>query len=402
MASSSLHAADSGSRSPRRVLLLDDEESVLGVLSDYLRSPFLEIVTCREIEAAEAILEHSHFDVVVTDLRVSELGGLEGIRLIRFVTSHFPGTVVLAMSGYVTEEVHAFGRAAGVTAVLEKPLDLPRLREWVFGGLADNEDDGLDEGPVAAVQPLREFLAADLVYSVYQPIIDLGAPDLPVHGFEALARGPNDNPLRNPEILFAYATRKECLLDTDMLCIRSALRGAGGLEPVRLFINVHPRSLTAPESPERIARAITGAGILPQQVVLELTEHHAIVNPAAFRNSLEALRERGFGFALDDFGVGYANVRLLSEIRPNYIKLSGYFALGVHADPLRQKLIRAMVSMATDLGIPTICEGVEDQQDHEVVTQLGTPYGQGYYYARPAKAADLMQRYRDGAPAGSG
>lgn len=393
MASSSLRGTDPTARNPRRVLLLDDEESVLGVLSDYLRSPFLEIVTCREIEAAEAILEYSHFDVVVTDLRVSELGGLEGIRLIRFVTSHFPGTIVLAMSGYVTEEVHAFGRAAGVTAVLEKPLDLPRLREWVCGGLADNEDEGIEEGPVATVQPLIEFLAADLVYSVYQPIVDLRAPGLPIHGYEALARGPNDNPLRNPEILFAYATRKECLLDTDMLCIRSALRGAGGLQPVRLFINVHPRSLTAPESSERIARAVINAGLQPQQVVLELTEHHAIVNPAAFRNSLEALRERGFGFALDDFGVGYANVRLLSEIRPQYIKLSGYFAYGVHTDPLRQKLIRSMVSMADDLGIPTICEGIEDEDDHQVVARLGSPFGQGYHYARPAKAADLIQRF---------
>src|ERR1044071_8911810 len=104
----------------RRVLLLDDEASVLDVLSDYLRSPRVEIVTCREIEAAEAVLKHGHFDVVVTDLRVSELGGLEGMRLIRFVATHFPDTVVLAMSGFVNDEVLAIGKAVGVTEVLRK------------------------------------------------------------------------------------------------------------------------------------------------------------------------------------------------------------------------------------------------------------------------------------------
>ena len=75
----------------RRILLLDDEPSVLSVLSDYLRAPGLEIVTCREIEAAEILLNQSRFNVVITDLRVSELGGLEGMRLIRYATTHFPG-----------------------------------------------------------------------------------------------------------------------------------------------------------------------------------------------------------------------------------------------------------------------------------------------------------------------
>jgi len=376
--------------------LLDDEESVLGVLSDYLRSPHLDIVTCREIEAAEAILEHNHFDVVVTDLRVSELGGLEGIRLIRFVTSHFPDTIVLAMSGYVTEEVHAFGRAAGVTAVLEKPLDLPRLREWVFGDLPDYDDDD-DEGPVAEVQPLREFIAADLVYAVFQPIVDLSVKDrVEVFGYEALARGPGDNPLRNPEILFAYATRKECLLDTDMMCINAALSEVHKLGGTRLFLNVHPRSLTAPESPDRITDAVVSAGLSPEDVIIELTEHHAIVNPAAFRQSLDVLRGRGFGVAIDDFGVGYANVRLISEIEPNFIKLSGYFTIDAHDDPLRQNLIGSMVEMASKLGIPVICEGIEDEAALQMVRRLGSPYGQGYHFARPARAADLAARFGTG------
>ncbi|MFH1807777.1 MAG: EAL domain-containing protein [Pseudomonadota bacterium] len=393
------HGSHASTLPPRRVLLLDDEESVLGVLSDYLRGPNLEIVTCREIEAAEAILEHAPFDVVVTDLRVSELGGFEGIRLIRFVTSHFPKTIVLAMSGYVTEEVYAFGRAAGVTAVLEKPLDLPRLREWVYGDTEGADGGGLDEGPVADVQPLREFLTSNQVYSHYQPIVDLSVHQrVQVFGYEALARGPGDTPLRNPEILFAYATRKECLLETDVMCIGAAMRQAPRLGRPKLFLNMHPRSLTSPDSPDRVTDLVVGAGMDPKQVVIELTEHHAIVNPEAFRESLDRMRARGFGVALDDFGVGYANVRLLSEIQPEYIKLSGYFAMNVDRSPVRQKLVAAMADMARRLGTPVIAEGIETESDLLAVRQLGVAYGQGYLFARPASADDLTKRFdQDGA-----
>lgn len=388
----------------RRVLLLDDEVSVLDVLSNYLRSPRLEIVTCREIEAAEAVLKHSHFDVVVTDLRVSELGGLEGMRLIRFVATHFPETVVLAMSGYVNEEVLAIGKAVGVTEVLQKPLDLKRLWEWVHGRDVPMELGG--EGPVEHVDLFDEFMGRSQVRAVFQPIADLalvhGRGDAMVgeqiHGYESLARAPSGTPLRNPEILFEYAARKERLVDCDLLCIRAALRDAEPLGQTRLFINVHPHSLTSPDAPRAIRDVVLGAGRDPRDIVLELTEHHAIVNAAAFAASLQRLREWGFQFALDDFGVGYANLRLISEIRPDYLKISGYFCVGVAADPYRQVLIRNIARMAGDLKIPVICEGIETEEEHHIVRQLGVPFGQGYLFSRPHPGVDIARRYLD-APA---
>lgn len=387
----------------RRVLLLDDEASVLGVLGDYLRGPKLEIVTCREIEAAEAVLKHSRFDVVVTDLRVSELGGLEGMRLIRFVATHFPGTVVLAMSGYVNDEVIALGKAVGVTAVLQKPLDLKRLWQWVHGGDSTAELGG--DGPVESMDLLEEFMARNTVKAVFQPIVDLALVSLnqdallgeQIHGYEALARAPAGTPLRNPEILFEYAARKEKLLETDLMCIRAALRDAEPLGQTRLFINIHPRSLTSADAPQAIRDTVLKAGRDPRDIILELTEHHTIVNPAAFGANLQTLRDWGFQCALDDFGVGYANLRLISEIRPDYMKLSGYFTLGVADDPYRQVLIRNVARLAEDIKIPVICEGIETPEEHRIVAALGVPFGQGYLFSRPHPGVDLAKKYL-GAP----
>jgi EAL domain-containing protein (putative c-di-GMP-specific phosphodiesterase class I)/ActR/RegA family two-component response regulator len=385
----------------RRVLLLDDEPAVLSVLADYLQAPGLEIVTCREIEAAEAILEHGRFDVVVTDLRVSELGGLEGMRLIRWVSTHFPETTVLAMSGYVNDDVHALGRAVGAQAILEKPIDLRRLRRYVHG------ENGLppdaSEGAVAEVDLLDDFLATGAIRSVLQPIVEVaagnGKPGFPfvAHAWESLARAPATTPLRNPEILFAYASRKERLWETDLLCIKAALREATKLKlqgRSRLFINTQPRSMTNPSFAPVITDLVAEAGFKNHEIVFELTEQQTIVNPQAFAKTLGRLREQGFQIALDDYGVGFANLRLVQDLRPEYLKLSGFFCRDVHKDPFKQMIVKATGDMCRSLGIPVILESVETVDELEVVRSLQIDYGQGYYFARPAPAEDHLASNR--------
>jgi EAL domain-containing protein (putative c-di-GMP-specific phosphodiesterase class I)/ActR/RegA family two-component response regulator len=385
----------------RKVLLLDDEPAVLSVLADYLQAPGLEIVTCREIEAAEAILEHHRFDVVVTDLRVSELGGLEGMRLIRWVSTHFPETTVLAMSGYVNDDVHALGRAVGAQAILEKPIDLRRLRRFVHG------ENGLPpdatEGAVAEVDLLDDFLATGAIRSVLQPIVEVAAgtgstaAPFVAHAWESLARAPSTTPLRNPEILFAYASRKERLWETDLLCITAALREGSKLRlqgRSRLFINTQPRSMTNPAFAPTIIDLVSEAGFKNHEIVFELTEQQTIVNPQAFAKTLRALRDKGFQIALDDYGVGFANLRLVQDLRPEYLKLSGYFCREVHKDPFKQMIVKATGDMCRTLGIPVILESVETEDELEVVRSLDIDYGQGYHFARPAPADEFITSER--------
>jgi EAL domain-containing protein (putative c-di-GMP-specific phosphodiesterase class I) len=383
----------------RRVLLLDDESAVLNVLSDYLSSPGLEIITCQEIEAAEAVLEHNRFDVVVTDLRVSELGGLEGMRLIRYVSTHFPETTVLAMSGYVNDDVHALGRAVGATAVLEKPIDLRRLRRYVHGeeGPPDDADDE-GEGNILEVELLDEFLERRLIRALLQPIVNMeGSESMPfcAHAFESLARAPMGSPLRNPEILFAYASRKERLFEADSLCIEAAVveakKGHDRYRGSKLFINTQPRSMTNPDFVRMATAAVAANGWSNEEIVFELTEQQTIVNPQAFARTLQEMRDVGFQIALDDYGVGFANLRLVQDLRPEYVKISGYFCRDIHKDEFKQHMVRSTADMCSRVGIPTILESVETADELEVARTLGVTYGQGYYFARPAPVEDLIE-----------
>src|SRR4029077_6547568 len=154
-------------------------------LAVWLRMPGVHLTTCLEIEAAEALLSSFRFDVVVTDLSVSQLGGLEGMRLIRFVTGNFHDNTLYVLSGYVDEGVRSLCSVLGVTAVLEKPEGLAQLRNLLLerrtlaaagncgggGGGGGGEPD--DAGEVQQVERLEDFLAANTIRSVLQPVVKL-------------------------------------------------------------------------------------------------------------------------------------------------------------------------------------------------------------------------------------
>ena len=384
-----------------RVLVLDDESIVLDMLAVCLRAPGVLLTTCREIEAAEALLKGLRFDVVIADLSVSELGGLDGIRLIRFVTTHFPDTVTYVLSGYVDEPVRDLCKMLGVTAVLEKPGGLAELRSLVLGNRppAAPEDSPEDAPPVQDVELLSEFMASDRIRSVLQPVVKLqrgGAP-YELFGVEGLARGPATSLLGNPLLFLSYAAHKELLFEADLICIRAALAEVQRLgRVVNTFLNVQPRSLSNPEFTDMLGQAVRQAGLHEQNVILELTEQQTILNPLAFGAALQRLRERGFRIALDDYGEGSSNLNLLLNLRPEYLKISGTFCRQLDRDPFKQTLVQSTAEMAARIGIATIMEAVENASEAEVLHQLGIDYGQGFYFLEPLPGRELARSRRVG------
>lgn len=422
-----------------QVLVLDDESMVVDTLAVWLRMPGVELTTCLEIEAAEALLSAYRFDVVVTDLSVSQLGGLEGLRLVRFVTTNFPDTEVYVLSGYVDETVRSLCSMLGVSAVLEKPEGLVQLRRLLVerrdahavetaetvetleavdtAGSADlsgrpgrsgeaagkRQGNGAEarEGEVRKVELLEEFLAAGTIRSVLQPIIRLrdGGGPFEIFGVEGLARGPSASLLGSPIFLLSYAARKELLFEVDMICIRAALREVRELgSTVAVFLNVQPRSLTNPDFTASLCREVLAAGLDTSSVVLELTEQQTIVNHRAFETTLAQLRECGFRIALDDFGEGSSNLNLFQDLRPDYLKISSTFCRNLAHDPFKQIIVRSTAEMAARAGTATIMEAVESAEDAEALRWLGIDYAQGYYFLHPLPGRELAQSGRVGVP----
>src|SRR5436305_14139373 len=255
-----------------RVLILDDESIVVDTLAACLRLPGIELTTCMEIEAAEALLRCFNFDVVITDLSVSQLGGLDGMRLVRFVTANFPDTAVYVLSGYVDQAVRDLCSVLGVTAVLEKSEGLTRLRGYLLDRRAAGLAPGTvleGEGEVQQVELLEEFMAANPIRAVLQPVVKLraGAARFEVFGVESLARGPSRSVLGSPAGFLAYAAQQEVLFEGAMICSHAALTEVVFLgHTVTTFLNVQPRSLTNPDFASRLCDAVRAAGMAEKEI----------------------------------------------------------------------------------------------------------------------------------------
>lgn len=333
----------------------------------------LEIVTCEEPEAVEALLSQGPINILIIDLPM-------GLQLIQHVATNFPDTVLVGLAEGCDKAICKQAEKAGVQIILER-LELDISAEHPKTGLIQH------------FERLEDFLAKYQVAALLQPIVSLTKNPSHTLGLESLARPPGNLPLWNPETLFAYAARKEHLLETDLFCIRAAFKEAKQIPGLnKLFVNLRPRSMTHPEFVGKLLELAQAANFKPEQIVFELTEQQSILNLRTFLENLDTLRNMGFEIALDDFGTGFASLQWLYDLKPTYLKIAGVFCRDLHSDNTKQVLLLATTELAKKLGIQTILENIETESELEAAKSAGINYGQGYYFCRPTSARDLIKQ----------
>lgn len=238
----------------------------------------------------------------------------------------------------------------------------------------------------AALRARREFtdvLLTERIESIYEKIVHL--PSCQVYGYEALVRGPWGTPLHSPADLFRMAEETDLVFELDCLCRQSALRGAVGRLPPekKLFLNCLPSAIHDPNFREdALDKTLEAVGLHPRNVIFEISEAEAIKNYAIFREFRDHYRAMGFRFALDDTGTGYSSLSALMELSPDFIKIDRSLVKSVHADASRQVLLRALKSLADQLGARVIAEGVEGKEEFDTVVELGIQFAQGFHFGR--------------------
>lgn len=218
---------------------------------------------------------------------------------------------------------------------------------------------------------------------VFQPIADLQSAE--ILGFEGLIRGPSNSSLHSPVNLFEQAARCDRVVQLDQTCRRVTMeRFAESALPAFLFLNINPESLLAPEHrPGETLAYLRQIGLDPRRIIIELTETLPFSSYSALREATDHYRSHGFRIALDDLGEGYSNLRLWSELRPDFVKLDKHFVQEIHRDPLKEQFVRSMVDIARQSGAQLIAEGIESAAELRILRNLGVKYGQGYLIARP-------------------
>jgi EAL domain-containing protein (putative c-di-GMP-specific phosphodiesterase class I) len=236
---------------------------------------------------------------------------------------------------------------------------------------------------------LREMLNQHLVSTVFQPIVALDTQEL--LGYECLGRGVHSQLTANPSELLALA--EKCQLAAEL---SRSFRQAGVKEAARLtgrprmFFNLHPTEMVNDKLLNSLgdAVAILGAG---QRVVIEVHEN-IVADTATLRRLSQRLRQLGIGLAYDDFGAGQARLTELTEAPPDFVKLDMKLIRGIERSKPRQEIVQTLARVCSDMGVRTIAEGIETEEEALTCQQLGCGFGQGFFFGRPQPAGGLMPR----------
>lgn len=241
-------------------------------------------------------------------------------------------------------------------------------------------DKTLPEQFVEGARQLPDLLRGRQVTMVFQPIVNL--PSGTLAGYEALGRGRHPRLPEAPLDLFRIAAGVGAEAELSQLFRETALELVmvkGGFPA--LFLNVHPAEL---ETPGLVPAVVEARQKMPDlRLTLEVHEG-ALADLESVDRLRTQLSHSGVGIAYDDFGAGQARLLELAEVPPHYLKFDMSFVRGIDTAPApRQRLLTSLVSVARDLLVYTVAEGVETAEEAEVCMRLGFTHAQGFFFGRP-------------------
>jgi EAL domain-containing protein (putative c-di-GMP-specific phosphodiesterase class I) len=237
----------------------------------------------------------------------------------------------------------------------------------------------------------------------FQPIVDMRRGT--IAGYEALVRFPSP-PSFPPDYWFRSAGMRGKRIVMEHLAATLALENLSLLPPnTFLSVNVGPAYLLSKEF-----LALTASVKTLDRVVIEITEGDQIDDYPAVRQRLDRVRELGGSIAVDDTGSGYASLRHVMELRPQFVKLDRFFIQGCHDEPAKAEMIHMIGEAADRLDAWVIAEGIETAGELNEVLRRDVPLGQGYLLGRPQEGMALAAspealriiQLRQRGPAGSG
>ena len=252
----------------------------------------------------------------------------------------------------------------------------------------DIHDTALDRQKVILQARLGLAVQEELLQIFFQPVID--ARNGQVVTFEALARWHDEEQgWIPPDIFIPMAEHLGLIHDIGDQVLEQTLRHLRNWRDLgysaRAAINVSRAQLFAPGFVKNLVTRLSSFNLVPQDLILEITESVALLDVAYESKRLNELSEVGLGIAIDDFGTGYSALAQLHQMPVDILKIDGSFTARLHMEDGR-RIMQAIVQMADGLNLETIVEGVEQGADLRFLNSLGVFYMQGFYFNDPVPA----------------
>ena len=289
------------------------------------------------------------------------------------------GIAFFPTQGYVASDLLAKADAAMYTA-----KNKGRSQYHIFS----EDDDELwnMQAKIHWEERIRWALEKNRLLLHFQPVADLVNKEI-VHYEVLLRMRGRDDELITPPAFIDTAERFGLIREIDRWVLRNAIkeqaRRRDSGEEVTLAINISGRHFGSSEIMLLVKESMENYKADPTKLIFEVTETAAVENLSQAREFIDSLRSLGCRFALDDFGIGFSSFHYLRNLPVDYVKIDGSFVRNLHQDEEDRIFVKAMVDLASGLGITCIAEFVENGEIVTVLKELGVELGQGYHIARP-------------------
>ena len=354
------------------ILIVDPDKEHSATIFDVLNQrgmPYRALLASDREEALEYLASLPIVAVVCE----AQLPSGSGVGFLAYVRNKYPLAKRILMTAQPTlRQATDAINDAGVSRLLAKPTDPQILIEALMAEVPPVQPT--HSGQLSLSGAFDNALAR--LWLATQPIVSFR--EHRIFAYEALAR--SDEPgLRNPKELFALAEVVGRTADLERAIWKHAAKLVEQMPlDTSLFVNVEAASL----DDASLFDAESPLSSVADRVVLELTEHGHLQDLDTAKARLAALRQHGFRIAIDDFGAGQSGLNTVAALAPDVVKFDMGLIKGIESDPAKVRIVKSMCAACDELGILTICEGVESPEQLEVLEC--SKYLQGYLFSPPA------------------
>ncbi len=236
---------------------------------------------------------------------------------------------------------------------------------------------------------LRNALQCNQLVIHYQPLV---SEKHQIIGMEALLRWHHPElGLVNPSKFIPLAEETGAIIPIGKWVLHTACKQARKWHEmdhkgIYVAVNLSPRQFKEPDLVETVEQVLEDTGLSPDCLKLEVTESGIMENPEQAITTMKILRAKGIHFSIDDFGTGYSSLSYLKRFPIDTLKIDRSFVIECITNKDDQEIIKTIISMAQNLGIDTIAEGVENKEQLDFLVRHGCCMMQGYYFGRPMPA----------------
>lgn len=373
----------------KNVLIVDDEAELTGLIAELVEAEGLSPHQLNDSTQFETVYK-DHFDLIFIDLMMP---GKDGVQLLRHLGEKSSDVPIVIMSGFdngILSVAYELAREhrLNIIETVAKPFRIQQIKKLLKTVKSPKtlERKAMDTQPLAlTVDAILHAIKQRQFCFHYQPQINLA--DNSIYGYEALARWHHpEYGLVKPAHFITFLEKNSLISTLSLSLLHASLSQMvhlPGTEETKFSINVSTDQLNELDLPDYIHADLIANNINPERLTIEITETGLIRDNKSTLDILARFRLKGFNLAIDDFGTGSAMYEHLQKLPINELKIDKSFVSKCLIDMKSKVIVEHTVSLAKQLGLRTVAEGVESGEIASYLKDVGVDIAQGYYFGKP-------------------